>query len=101
MTVKHLAELVQLSDRMVCRLLGTQLTDPEDPRFGAFIPRGYHTDTREVGGRSLLLCGGTLEVTGPSGDVITVSPTLRNTAACAARKWAALSPRAISTSRCT
>lgn len=48
--MKHLSELVQLSDRMVRRLLGTQLTDPEDPRYGAFITHGYHTDTRGVGG---------------------------------------------------
>lgn len=48
--MKHLLELTQACDGMIQKLLTTQLTDPEDPRYGAFITQGYHTDTRGVGG---------------------------------------------------
>jgi len=48
--VKHLPELTLACDKMAQKLLTTQLTDPDDPRFGAFITYGYHTDTRGVGG---------------------------------------------------
>lgn len=48
--MKHLQELTHLSDKMTEKILNTQLLEPEDPRFGAFILFGYHTDTRGVGG---------------------------------------------------
>ena len=48
--MKHLQELTRQSDRMTEKILKTQLLEQDDPRFGAFILYGYHTDTRGVGG---------------------------------------------------
>lgn len=46
----HLEELTRSSDSMTERILASQLTNPDDPRYGAYILYGYHTDTRGVGG---------------------------------------------------
>ena len=46
----HLQELTRIYDQMAEKMLDRQLLEPEDPRFGAFMLFGYHTDSRGVGG---------------------------------------------------
>lgn len=48
---KHLQELTVLYDEMTGKILASQLLECDDPRFGAFVLYGYHTDTRGVGER--------------------------------------------------
>lgn len=47
--MSHIPELMENFDRETRAALKTQLCEPGDPRFGAFVRHGYHVDSRVCG----------------------------------------------------